>query len=106
MTNRGKVLKSTGKWYIVELDDQSIVNCRIRGKLRLDELRTTNPIAVGDIVTLAQGADDDADAHLAGLSVDRTGNSRLTRNFYGIKQGLMQIVGLHIMQFLQALSRY
>ena len=59
MTNRGKVLKSTGKWYIVELDDQSIVNCRIRGKLRLDELRTTNPIAVGDIVTLAQGADDE-----------------------------------------------
>ena len=59
MTSRGKVLKSTGKWYIVELDDNSIVHCRIRGKLRLDGLRTTNPIAVGDVVFLTQLADDE-----------------------------------------------
>lgn len=59
MTNRGKVLKSTGKWYIIETDDGDIVNCRIRGKLRLDGLKTTNPIAVGDIVILGEGEDEE-----------------------------------------------
>jgi len=52
-------LKSTGKWYHVELDDGSVVDCRIRGKLRLDGLKTTNPIAVGDIVTLSDVIDEE-----------------------------------------------
>jgi ribosome biogenesis GTPase len=52
MKQKGKVLKSTGKWYIVELEDESVVNCRIRGKLRLEGLKTTNPISVGDLVKL------------------------------------------------------
>ncbi len=56
---KGNVLKSTGKWYIVELEDGSVVDCRIRGKIRLDGLRTTNPIAVGDVVILADGTDDE-----------------------------------------------
>lgn len=57
MAVKGKVLKSTGKWYIVELEDGEIVNCRIRGKFRLDGLRTTNPVSVGDVVTLAEEID-------------------------------------------------
>ncbi len=59
MQVKGKVLKSTGKWYTVELTDGSIVNCRIRGKIRLDALRTTNPIAVGDTVTLGDSQDEE-----------------------------------------------
>ena len=59
MLVKGKVLKSTGKWYTVELTDGSIVNCRIRGKIRLDALRTTNPIAVGDTVTLGDSQDEE-----------------------------------------------
>lgn len=59
MPTRGKVLKSTGKWYTVELEDGSIVSCRIRGKLRLEGLSTTNPIAVGDIVALDDKLDDE-----------------------------------------------
>lgn len=59
MSNKGVVLKSTGKWYIVELEDHSIVNCRIRGKIRLDGLKTTNPIAVGDIVDLDKKLDEE-----------------------------------------------
>lgn len=54
---KGKVLKSTGKWYTVELEDGSIVNCRIRGKIRLEGLSTTNPVAVGDSVLLADDID-------------------------------------------------
>ena len=57
MILKGKVLKSTGKWYIVELEDGEIVNCRIRGKLRLDGLRTTNPISVGDVVSINEDID-------------------------------------------------
>jgi ribosome biogenesis GTPase len=59
MSTKGKVLKSTGKWYHVELEDGSIVNCRVRGKIRLDALRTTNPIAVGDIVSINDTIDEE-----------------------------------------------
>ncbi len=57
MSNKGKVLKSTGKWYTVEMENGEIVNCRIRGKLRLDGLRTTNPISVGDVVSVSEEVD-------------------------------------------------
>ncbi|MCH2224881.1 MAG: ribosome small subunit-dependent GTPase A [Crocinitomicaceae bacterium] len=59
MSVKGKVLKSTGKWYIVEHEDGSIVNCRIRGRLRLEGLRTTNPISVGDVVLMSDEEDDE-----------------------------------------------
>lgn len=57
--SKGIVLKSTGKWYTVELEDGSIVSCRIRGKLRLSGLSTTNPIAVGDIVLVDENTDEE-----------------------------------------------
>lgn len=56
---KGKVIKSTGKWYEVELEDGSMATCRIRGKIRLDKLRTTNPIAVGDLVLIDDKADEE-----------------------------------------------
>ena len=59
MNMQGKVLKSTGKWYTVELSDTSIVKCRIRGKMRLEGLKTTNPISVGDVVNLSKKEDDE-----------------------------------------------
>ncbi len=52
----GTVVRSTGSWYEV-LCDGEIRRCRIRGRLRLSGLRTTNPVAVGDEVTCA--GDDD-----------------------------------------------
>ncbi|MCE3297348.1 MAG: rsgA [Crocinitomicaceae bacterium] len=56
---KGKVIKSTGKWYVVELEDGSLATCRIRGKIRLGKLRTTNPIAVGDIVDIDDKPDEE-----------------------------------------------
>lgn len=47
----GKVLKSTGKLYSV-LHENTLYSCRIRGKIRLQGLKTTNPVAVGDEVEL------------------------------------------------------
>ncbi|QSE97685.1 ribosome small subunit-dependent GTPase A [Fulvivirga lutea] len=46
----GLVLRSTGSWYEVKADDGNTYQCRTRGKLRLSGVKTTNPIAVGDIV--------------------------------------------------------
>lgn len=46
----GTVIKSTGSWYLVKLDDGRIVPCRIQGKFRLGALKLTNPVAVGDRV--------------------------------------------------------
>ncbi len=49
---KGLVLKSTGKWYDVKGDDGVIYQSQMRGKIRLDERSTTNPIAAGDNVDL------------------------------------------------------
>ena len=48
----GLVIKSTGKWYKVLLDSGQTVNASIKGKFRLKGIKTTNPIAAGDIVQL------------------------------------------------------
>ena len=49
---QGEVIKSTGKWYKVLIADGTIIQASIKGKLRLEGLRTTNPIAAGDVVRL------------------------------------------------------
>lgn len=46
----GVVVKSTGSWYRVQADSGEIIECKIRGKMRLKGMRTTNPVAVGDRV--------------------------------------------------------
>jgi len=52
---QGLVLKSTGKWYNIALDDGQIIKATIRGKLRIEGLKTTNPIAAGDRVEIIKG---------------------------------------------------
>ena len=47
---KGIVFRSTGSWYEVIAEDQKKYSCRIRGKLRLEGIKETNPIAVGDQV--------------------------------------------------------
>ena len=46
----GLVIKSTGSWYTVKSNDGVIHDCRIKGRFRMDGIRTTNPISVGDKV--------------------------------------------------------
>lgn len=46
----GVVIKSTGSWFNVQNYDGEIIPCRIRGRIRLDGIRSTNPVAVGDRV--------------------------------------------------------
>lgn len=52
---RGVVLKSTGSSYKVLLEGGNIIDCSVKGKLRIRELRITNPIAVGDTVLFEIG---------------------------------------------------
>jgi len=47
---KGVVLKSTGSRYRVLTEKGTTIDCTVKGKLRIKELRTTNPIAVGDNV--------------------------------------------------------
>jgi len=46
----GLVYKSTGSWYTVKTLNSKIIECRIKGKFRIKGIKSTNPIAVGDIV--------------------------------------------------------
>lgn len=45
-------MKSTGSWYLVKAENGDVLECRLKGKIRLDDRKTTNPVAVGDIVDL------------------------------------------------------
>lgn len=56
----GLVIKNTGSWYVVKTDDGVEINCKIKGNFRLKGIRTTNPIAVGDLVTILPNADGTA----------------------------------------------
>jgi len=47
----GVVTKSTGSWYDVLVGSKKY-ECRIRGRLRLEGFKETNPVAVGDFVKI------------------------------------------------------
>ncbi|MDZ7741953.1 MAG: ribosome small subunit-dependent GTPase A [Bacteroidota bacterium] len=46
----GIVVRSTGSWFNVRANNGKVYNCRIRGNFRIRGIKTTNPLAVGDIV--------------------------------------------------------
>ena len=55
---KGLVIKNTGSWVTVRVDEGKTVNCKMRGVLRLKGMRCTNPVAVGDIVTVQDKGGD------------------------------------------------
>ena len=50
---KGIVIKNTGSWYSVLTDEGTTVLCKIKGNFRLKDIRSTNPVAVGDRVSLS-----------------------------------------------------
>lgn len=52
----GRVIQSTGKWYKVAVNGETI-ECRLPGKFRLESKEVTNPVAVGDSVLLEMEED-------------------------------------------------
>lgn len=57
LEHKGTVIRSTGSWSTVRSADGQILECRLRGHFRTQGLRTTNPVAVGDHVTIVEEAD-------------------------------------------------
>ena len=51
---KGLVIKNTGSWYTVLTDDGQLLDCKIKGNFRLKGIRSTNPVAVGDRVTVLE----------------------------------------------------
>ena len=50
MEGKGLVIKSAGSTYTVRSSDSHSIECKLVGKYRLEELRSTNPVVVGDWV--------------------------------------------------------
>ncbi len=48
----GLVIRNTGSWYTVKTDSGQLVDCKIKGNFRLKGIRSTNPVAVGDRVSI------------------------------------------------------
>lgn len=55
---QGRVVKSTGSAYVVKTEDGEELPCRIKGNFRIKGIRTTNPVAVGDLVKVVKASDD------------------------------------------------
>lgn len=62
----GIVFKSTGSWYTVKTISGSFIQCKIKGKLRTEGYKSTNPVAVGDNV-LIESAEDGSSAVITEL---------------------------------------
>ncbi len=83
----GTVIKSTGSWYQVRLNDGSTLQCRIRGKFRLKGLKLTNPVAVGDRVVVGEDEEE-------GMGIIKT---ILPRQNYIVRQSPRQKHHLHLL---------
>ncbi len=59
----GLVVKNTGSWYQVKTDSGDLVECKMKGHFRMQEIRSTNPIAVGDWVDFDMNVDGTAMIH-------------------------------------------
>lgn len=75
----GTVTRSTGSWCNVRLADGQTVACRVRGRLKVQGLRATNPVAVGDRVVLDPHADNEG---------NRTVKEVLKRDNYIIRRSV------------------
>jgi ribosome biogenesis GTPase / thiamine phosphate phosphatase len=81
---KGIVMRSTGSFYDVLGEDGQKYNCRVRGKIRLEGIKETNPVAVGDRVTFEMEHEIgsileilDRDNHILRQSVKKTGHSHV-----------------------------
>ena len=94
---QGLVLKSTGKIYNIILENGEIIKATIRGKLRIEGLKTTNPIAAGDRVELTASSDTNSQDSKISYSIQ----SILARKNYIVRKSTnlskqMQIIAANV----------
>lgn len=68
----GIVYKSTGSWYLVKAENSTFYECRIKGKFRLKGIKSTNPLAVGDVVDFEIETTNDVETGVINEIHDRT----------------------------------
>lgn len=56
--DKGIVVRNTGSHYVVETEDGWLVPCKVKGNFRIKGIRTTNPVAVGDVVETGEPGPD------------------------------------------------
>ncbi len=54
----GRIMRSTGSWYTVLTGSGEVYQCKLKGRFRMDGIRTTNPVAVGDNVAILISKED------------------------------------------------
>ena len=67
----GTIYKSTGSWYTVKTYSGNFINCRIKGKFRMQGIKSTNPIAVGDVVDFEMETTNDKQTGVITVIHDR-----------------------------------
>jgi len=67
---KGRVTKSTGSWYSVDLENGESLEARIKGKFRTQGIKSTNPVAVGDRVDVE--LEEGLDTGVIGAIYDRS----------------------------------
>ncbi len=82
-------MKSTGSWYSVQLAGGQVIPSRIRGKFRLDGMKLTNPVAVGDEVRLELEEEDGEEVGLI--------KEILPRRNYVVRQSPRRKHDLHLL---------
>lgn len=85
---KGRVIKSTGSWYAVQVESGEVLRSRLRGKFKQDGLKTNNPIAVGDWVILEMEDKGDNTAVISDI---------LPRENYIIRQSTRKSAFSHIL---------
>ena len=68
----GTVYKSTGSWYTVKTDLGATYQCRIKGKFRIKDIKSTNPLAVGDVVDFKLETNNDETTGVINTIHDRS----------------------------------
>jgi ribosome biogenesis GTPase len=99
----GLVIKSTGSWYKIKQEDNSILDARTKGKIRLKELNTTNPIAVGDTVEYEYESSGD-DTYGVIISVGPRNNYIIRKSNKLSKQGQIIAANLDLAMLVVTLS--
>jgi len=57
---KGLVIKNTGSLYLVKTEDGQFIETKLKGNFRLKEIKSTNPVAVGDFVFIEENAEGTA----------------------------------------------
>jgi ribosome biogenesis GTPase len=68
---KGTVYKSTGSWYVVKDDQGKTYNARIKGRFKLEDITSTNPVTVGDEIEIASEGGDSNNVIITGISERR-----------------------------------